>query len=276
LKDDLKNTFPITQRSQLANLRKYVDLLRDHYHVPSKLPNSYFQLPPPKLPLPPSYKDLPLDLATQFPVTNDPISIQLKTKLLRENNFAVKQLPRDYIIVKRPLPPVHWYAENNAILLPINHQDEVQEFITHLKNQFTFKLPLDSNWIKEGLDQYNKPLMPSEFNVIEEKLNITSDQLHTNSKDFKDSIKKIKENFAGPIPREWISPLLPDLPSLENTISYLNNHNISLTLPILDNQNFTDNINTLKTIFYFERLPPDFITDPESPDPELTHLPSLF
>jgi hypothetical protein len=118
--------------------------------------------------------------------------------------------------------------------------------------------------------------MPLEFNIIKEKLDINSAQLHTNSKDFKDSIKKIKENYAGPIPREWISPLLPDLPSLENSISYLNQHNIPLILPISDNQNFNEHINTLKTIFYFERLPSEFIIDPESPDPELTHLPSLF
>jgi hypothetical protein len=42
--------------------------------------------------------------------------------------------------------------------------------------------------------------MPSDFNTIQEKLNITPNQLHTNSEDFKNSIKKIKENFAGSIP----------------------------------------------------------------------------
>jgi hypothetical protein len=276
LKPELKRLFPLTQRSELKDLKKFADQLRDHYYVPSKLPDSYFQLPPPKKPLPPSYKDLPPNITKHFPVDNNSESIHDGTEILRENNFAVRRLPLDYIKVRHPLPPAHWFSENNAIILPINQQEEVKNLITTLKEKFFFKLPLGPEWIKEGLTQLEKPKMPDNFNYIEEELGITKEQLHRESEKFTEAIRKIKASFSGKIPNEWISPLLPELPNLNEAINHLKAIKSSINLPLLEDQNFSNNIKILRNTFYFEKLPPNFINEPESPDPELVHLPNLF
>ena len=118
--------------------------------------------------------------------------------------------------------------------------------------------------------------MPTELKTAEQELNINSEQLNKNHPDFKTTIKKIKNNYTGKIPRDWITPMLPDLPSISETQKYLTNNNISINMPILEDQNFTTNIKLLREHFFFERLPPEFITEPESPEPVLTLLPKLI
>ena len=45
LKTELQDIFPLLERSDLRNLKKLVEDLREHYYVPNKLPESYFNLP---------------------------------------------------------------------------------------------------------------------------------------------------------------------------------------------------------------------------------------
>jgi hypothetical protein len=235
LNPELQNIFPLTKRNELRDLKFQVDKLREFYYVPNKLPESYFNLPPPKSPLPPSYKDLPSHLANQFPTDNDSETIKDHVQLLRDNNFAVKRLPLDYIRVKRPLPPFHWYSENNSILLPATTQEEAEILIKNLKSKFFFKLPLGPNWIKENLIQSVKSQLPLDLSTVETELNITREHLNRESPDFKTTIKKIKNKYLGEIPRDWITPLLPDLPSLNEVNKVLSENQLSLSLPLIDN-----------------------------------------
>jgi hypothetical protein len=276
LKAEVQGIFPLKNRSDLRNLRELVGKLRDHYYVPNKLPESYFNLPPPKLPLPPSYTDLPEYIAQYFPVDNNPERILSGVQILRDENYAVWKLPQDFIKAKRPLPPAHWFSENNGNILPIIDQDKVKEFINQLRGKFFFKLPLGPDWIKEGLIQSEKPNMPDKFSQIEEELGITSDNLHREHPDFKVTIKKIKDNYLGEIPREWIYPQLPDLPNLTSAQEALKSENIELSLPIIEDGTLTNKIKLLRKLFHFEKLPEEFITELESPDPDLTLLPKLF
>jgi hypothetical protein len=276
LNSQFQSIFPLTKRNELANLKSQVDKLREFYYVPNKLPESYFDLPPPKSPLPPSFKDLPSHLVNHFPTNNDPESIKNHVQLLRDNNFAVLRLPLDYIRVKRPLPPPHWYSENNSILLPVTTQEESETLIKDLKAKFFFKLPLSPEWIKENLIQSIKPKLPTDFSTLETELNITKEQLNRDSPDFNYTIKKIKNKYLGNIPREWITPLLPDLPDLNEANSILLENQSPLTLPLLDNPHLNDNIKTLSKYFHFEKLPPNFIIEPESPEPALALLPKIL
>jgi hypothetical protein len=118
--------------------------------------------------------------------------------------------------------------------------------------------------------------MPSNFIEVQKDLGINADQLHRESEDFTQSIRKIKTNYYGKIPGEWITPILPDLPSLEEAITYINNNKIPITLPLPENESLNNNIKTLKKTFYFDKLPSEFIYEQESPDPELTLLPQLI
>ena len=68
----------------------------------------------------------------------------------------------------------------------------------------------------------------------------------------------------------------PTLGSLEDAKSFLKEKSVELTLPILDDDNLSDNIGRLKQIFYFERLPQEFIDDPVLPEPEVEHFPLLI
>jgi hypothetical protein len=220
--------------------------------------------------------DLPFELAHHFPIENNPEAIRSVIDLLRTNNYAVKRLPMDYIQVKRPLPPAHWYSENNSILLPINSQEEVKNLIHSLKQKFFFKLPLGPEWINENLVQDERPYVPNTVEELKDQLNITDDQLHRDSPTFPQTIKKIKDTYQGLIPREWILPILPNLPSLIETKEQLEKKDINITLPLVEDQYLTNAIKLLKTHFHFDKLPSTFIIEKESPDPELTLLPSLF
>ncbi|CAG8438559.1 4793_t:CDS:2 [Acaulospora colombiana] len=132
--------------------------------MPNKLPELYFCPIPPKELFPPSYKDLPKNLIGYFPVSNNVDNIKEAVQILRNESYAIKKLPADYIMIKRSLSPVHWYSENYGIILPINNQDKIKGFIRQLKTEFFFKLPIGpdntptwdfmNNVIKNSLDNF--------------------------------------------------------------------------------------------------------------------------
>jgi hypothetical protein len=77
---------------------------------------------------------------------------------------------------------------------------------------------------------------------------------------FKQIVKKIENtyNFEN-IPEDWISSTLPNLPSLQETKTILITKNIQISLPILENSEFGDQIKQLRTHFFFDLLPTEFI-----------------
>src|SRR6185369_4566153 len=69
LSETYQNFFPVRKRSQLPKLKEAIDSLKIEYLVPSKLPDEFFELPPPKLKLPGDYRDLPYHLSQMFPIS---------------------------------------------------------------------------------------------------------------------------------------------------------------------------------------------------------------
>ncbi|CAG8543680.1 11851_t:CDS:1, partial [Acaulospora colombiana] len=107
LKVEVQDIFPLTKRADLRAFQTLVDKLREHYYVPNKLPELYFCFLSPKEPLPLFYKDLPKNMIGYFPVSNNVADIKEAVQILRNESYTLKKLPADYIITKRPFPPVH-------------------------------------------------------------------------------------------------------------------------------------------------------------------------
>ncbi|CAG8502650.1 2990_t:CDS:2 [Acaulospora colombiana] len=103
----------------------------------------------------------------------------------------------------------------------------------------------------------------------------TSSQIE-DSPTISQTLKKIKNTYQGVISREWMSPVLPMLPSMVEVQEHLNKIDINITLPLMDDQYLTPAIKLLRTHFYFDKLPSTFIIEKESPDLGLILLPCLF
>jgi hypothetical protein len=209
LQENYKNFFPIRKRSQLANLKEAIDSLKVDYFVPSRLPDDYFDLPPPKFKLPGDYRDLPFHLSQMFPVLDSREDLIKAANTLRENDYAVIKIPKDYIIQKRILPPAHWFAENNERTLPITDQLEADNLINELKLKYFFSLPLNNEWISENLIQNSKPPLPNDINQILLEFNLT-EKPNKDQPNFDQIIKSIKTkyNFIE-FPKDWTTSTIP-------------------------------------------------------------------
>src|SRR6185295_16129384 len=146
LHPEVKDLFPITQRNQLNNLAYYKKKLQDYYTCDS-IPSSYFDLPPPKKPLPLAYQDLSSKYRLYFPIDlQDPdTDLTQIIQLLREE-FTFRNLPNDYIKVKPSLP-----KNTNKIRTPdiftflITENQLAKKFIDQITPVYKFSLPLPPN-----------------------------------------------------------------------------------------------------------------------------------
>ena len=73
---ELKTYFPITSRQSLQYLSYFRHKLADYYTF-TAIPNSYFQLPPPKQPLPTTYQELNYKVRGLFPFNSSTSKIPL-------------------------------------------------------------------------------------------------------------------------------------------------------------------------------------------------------
>jgi hypothetical protein len=275
LQDSHKDFFPVRSRIQLTKLKEAVNALKEDYLVPSKLPDEYFNLPPPKIRLPGDFRDLPLHLSQMFPILDSPEELKKAVKILRDNDYALTKIPKDYIIQKRILPPAYWFSENNERTLPITDQQEADTFISDLRTKFRFSLPLSKEWISEDLSQDSRSPLPNDLNQILQEFNLLS-KPNKDLPNFDQIIRKIrsKYNFEE-FPNEWISSTIPDLPNISEAKQSLTARNINFTLPIKDSDSTADQIKTLRTYFYFQYLPNEFIYEDELPDPGTALLPQF-
>jgi len=118
--------------------------------------------------------------------------------------------------------------------------------------------------------------MPENFDTIVSELGISKEELDINHQDFRRSVNEIKNKYQGEIPREWISPVVPDLPPLQKAKEVIKEKNLPISLPLIDNSSLDDNIKVLRNHFFFQKLPDDFIEELELPEPELALLPKIF
>jgi hypothetical protein len=151
----------------------------------------------------------------------------MAASILRENNYYVSRIPNDWIKKKAPLPPIHWFIENNELLLPITEQEQVISFIANLQKRHTFTLPLGPEWIDSSLNQTIKPNLPDNINIIAQEFNF-QDKLNKDSPNFDQIISNIKNKYnADDIPNDWITSTIPDLPNIKEA----NDHLLPSTLP---------------------------------------------
>ena len=145
LPDNFKKIFPLTNRAQLVDVSRYTSELHDKFYFKGSLPDSYFNLPPPKKKLPSDYRELPSELSYLFPVLDTPEDLKKAAKTLREADYAFRRIPNDFIIHRKNLPPAHWFIENQETTLPITEQDEVAPFLLNLSKLYKFNLPLNTD-----------------------------------------------------------------------------------------------------------------------------------
>src|SRR5438552_6394967 len=110
--------FPITQWKNLVKLQYYKQKLKESYDFKGNLPNDYFDLPPPKKPLPSTYQLLEAKFHIFFPFNSltSPITLSKLITLLRKT-YYFKFLSNDFFFTKsRLLPP-----ESIKNLLEFNH-----------------------------------------------------------------------------------------------------------------------------------------------------------
>ena len=104
LRDEVRDLFLITKRFELSNLSYYRRKLALYYEV-NKIPKSFFELPPPKLPLPTAYQELNSGVQYLFPLdtSNEVILLQEVVSRLKEY-YKFTKIPNDYFVQKLQLP----------------------------------------------------------------------------------------------------------------------------------------------------------------------------
>jgi hypothetical protein len=148
--------------------------------------------------------------------------------------------------------------------------------LTPSKKKYFFNIPLGPNWIISDLQQSYNPTLPNNFNLIAEEFGLNG-KIKKDSNNFGQLVKKIKQKYQfSKLPEDWLESDTPDFPSLEEANQILTKKNSHLNLPLIDNPNLTRDIDDLKKIFFFEKLPNEYITEEVLPDPRIEHLPTLF
>jgi hypothetical protein len=136
---------------------------------------------------------------------------------------------------------------------------------------------LDSSWIKDSLDQHLKPILPDDFSVVATKLDLPNAKINRDLPNFKQIIKKIESIYTfDNIPDEWISKSLPNLPSLQETKTLLASKDVQISLPIIESPELGTQIRKLKSFFFFDLLPNEFIESPALPEPGSALLPIIY
>ena len=103
LRDEVRDLFPITKRFELSNLSYYRRKLALYYEI-NKIPESFFELPLPKLPLPIAYQELNSGVRHLFllDISNELILLQEVVSRLKEY-YKFMKIPNDYFVQKPQL-----------------------------------------------------------------------------------------------------------------------------------------------------------------------------
>ena len=122
-----------------------------------------------------------------------------------------------------------------------------------------------------------KPSLPNNYSEVAAKLNLPDNKINKDIFSYKQIIKKITDTFdTTEIPVEWISSSIPNLPSLQEAKDYLISKDCDLTLPLVESQLLGSQIKRLRTFFYFDILPSEFIKISALPEPGIVLLPPIF
>jgi hypothetical protein len=150
LSRELSYLFPIKERKELKDLGRKIRELRRFYIIPDKIPTSYFNLPPRKIPLPLSYNQLNDKFIQFFPLDPSTQSIKDIVSSLREI-YYFKSLPSSFFKNKKcPLPFSSHSIPNFkdfGISVPTSNIDDTKQLISILQCNYLFNLPLGPQWV---------------------------------------------------------------------------------------------------------------------------------
>ena len=115
---EFQNIFPITNKSMLKDLSHHKNQLHNYYNFHGRLPESYFDLPPPKIPLPTTHQLLLPKFQKLF-LYNSSISTLKFNKLVQElhSSYYFIKLPNDYFYIKPNLPSPEFIKDPNFTFL---------------------------------------------------------------------------------------------------------------------------------------------------------------
>lgn len=242
LNSNTKKFFPITSRKDLKNLKTYKEELKKFYYF-STIPPSYFDLPPPKQPLPSTPQELRPRLREIFPFfPKDEEDFKTHIRLLREDYFF-QTLPNDYIISKKKLPLDPTQLKLKTLFTyPIQDKQTALDFIEEIPHYFKIPDPLPLEYV--SINYTNKLDLPTDLEKITE-VNLTLPI--STSKELIIAVRALREHyFFHKIPTKWIqienkdskrnkdSNRLPGTPEELNKILKEKKPSSEITFPITD------------------------------------------
>jgi hypothetical protein len=189
--------------------------------------------------------------------------------------YKFKLLPNDYFSVRLPLPSdTSKIKTKTKFTFPIKDDQEAKEFLKQVTPYYKIKLPLPQHIMQAN--PTDKPALPSFDQVIEE---VTVPFPIQTTKQLAETVKELRKHYYFTrLPDEWIqiptspperttadSPqagfqALPLPNNLQDLKSFLDDHNIELTVPITAQQDITPTMKTLRQYFKIGNIP-DFILD---------------
>ena len=200
LTESLKDLFPITSFAELKSLSKYKEKLQESYIV-YRIPDTYFDLPPPKPRLPCTLQELSPRLREIFPfLLRDAEDFKRHMRLLKEN-YTFSRLPNDYIIQKRrlPLDPNKLQLESKYTF-PITEKAIAHTFINEIPT--TYQIPMLFPPAYMTVNPTELPDLPEDHMQVD-KVNLTIPI--TTPKQLSIAVKDLRKYYYfRKIPESWI------------------------------------------------------------------------
>ena len=275
LRAEVKDLFPITDRSRLPFLAEYRKKLMKFYDV-ERMPSLYFNLPPAKPKLPSTPQELNSAIRAWFPCNPvDDTDFRHYIEILREH-YSFRRVPTDYFIQKKPLPvdPIQVKVEG-TYSFPITDTSKAKEFLAEIHANYKYTIPLPIQYMTANPTE--KPNLPEEHENVT-LVNITVPI--TSPKQLVDTARDLREfYFFRQIPESWIEiipganaePGVPKLPAtVEEIMSHLEHKDKppSLALPITEQSEVERTVGFLKEHFNFKGIPAHIINTPDLPEPQ--------
>jgi hypothetical protein len=285
----LQRYFPIKQRQQLQHLAVYRKKLADYYECET-IPNSYFQLPPPKVALPTAYQELNPKVRQYFPYNSATAKIPLRQVINQlRHYYTFKLLPSDFFITKPLLPtnPQKIYLKTQYTY-PITEDTTAKAFIQEASQRYRIRLPLAEDIMQAN--PTNKPTLPVDYDSTSIEgiaLPLTTKQQLINA------VKTLRQfYYFAKLPEEWIDipqrtvatkhtntntqldnntpatkplPTIPD--NIEDIQQTLQACELQITLPITQQADVTSTMQTLRQHFTIKTIPACILQLPPLPPP---------
>ncbi|CAG8658765.1 6995_t:CDS:2, partial [Paraglomus occultum] len=263
---ELQTYFPITSRQSLQYLLYFRCKLADYYTF-TTIQSSYFELPPPKQPLPTTYQELYYRVRGLFPFNTSTSKVTLAEAVAQLKEYYIfKLLPSDYFITKLPLPnKTELIRTSSQFTYPITDDTLAKVFLDEISQhyhnqelaQLNITLPITTpqhlTQIVKTLQQnfYFKQLPPSWINITNNLTHATDQTNNTNTNK----------------PTQNKQPLPPIPNTNEEVQSALTQNNIQLTLPIILQSQITPTMQALRQLYTIPTIPDFLLNLPPLPTP---------